>query len=257
MILKSKKYRKAMLVLLPVIASQSTLVFGGTMGPSVVEPGLSPYVVTLSVGPVWTSAVDNQTIYVTPNIQKTYAANNQTHAIADGELFLGMQRALNARFQGQLGVAVGVTSRANLSGNVWDDADAAFNNFNYSYNLQHTYVAAKGKLLADVGMLIKPYVSASIGAGFNRSSGFNSTPIIFAAKPTPDFTSQTTTAFSYTLGIGLQRAITMNWHAGVGYEFSDWGKSQLNHVPNQPLGNGLSESHFYTNGLLFSLSYTA
>ena len=62
--------------------------------------------------------------------QKTYAADNNSTVLADGELFLGVQRPINAKLDGQLGLAVATTSNANLSGSIWDDALPQFNNFN-------------------------------------------------------------------------------------------------------------------------------
>ena len=100
-------------------------------------------------------------------------------------------------------------------------------------------------------------MSGSLGIGFNQSRDFNIVPTIFAAIPAPNFTSNMTTAFTYTLGLGLQRAINTHWRASVGYEFADWGKSQLGMAPDQTLGGGISLNHLYTNGIQFSLSYKA
>lgn len=218
---------------------------------------MSPYIVTLSVGPIWENGGETQTFYVSPFIQKTYAANQSTQTLFDGELFLGIEKPLLFDLEGQLGLAVAATSNAKLSGDIWDDADPLFNNFNYTYNIQHTHIAAKGKLLGEFRGIFKPYVSGSLGIGFNQSRDFNIVPTIFPAIPAPNFTSNMTTAFTYTLGLGLQRAINTHWRASVGYEFADWGKSQLGMAPDQTLGGGISLNHLYTNGIQFSLSYKA
>ena len=169
--------------------------------------------------------------------------------------FLGVQRSINGKLDGQLGLSVATTSNANLSGSIWDDALPQFNNFNYTYNIQHTHIAVKGKLLKDIGYAFKPYVSGSLGVGFNQAHNFTSIPTLFEATPTPNFQSNTTTAFTYTVGIGVQRAINQHWQAGIGYEFADWGQSQLARASGQSMGQGLSLNHLYTNGLEFSLSY--
>lgn len=92
--------------------------------------------------------------------------------------FLGIQKTLSQTLQGQLGVAVGFTNNTSLNGSIWDDADPEFDNFIYSYKLQHTHVAVKAKLLAELGLVAMPWVSGSIGVGFNDAHGFNNTPII-------------------------------------------------------------------------------
>ena len=159
--------------------------------------------------------------------------------------------------QGQLGLAVAATSNARLSGHIWDDADPEFDNYVYDYKIQHTRVAVKGKLLADAGYWLTPWISGSLGVGFNNSHEFENTPLIFEAIRNPDFASHTETAFSYTLGAGVQKALNNHWQVGVGYEFADWGKSNLGRALGQTLNTGLSLNHFYTNGVLFNLTYLA
>ncbi|WP_454781771.1 outer membrane protein [Legionella sp. WA2022007384] len=240
------------LVLLMNILSGSAM--AGTMGDSV-----SPfnYVAALSIGPVWESGGAAQTFFLAPGIEKTYTADKSTHTLADFEVFLGLQKALTPTFWGQLGVAVAATTNASLSGDIWDDADPEFDNFTYSYKIQHTHVAAKGKLLADMGLIVMPWVSGSIGVGFNEARSFRNTPKIFEAIPNPNFASHTQTAFTYTVGAGIQKALSQNWQVGVGYEFADWGKSQLGRASGQTIGEGLELNHFYTNGVLFNITYVA
>ncbi|MDI1351991.1 MAG: hypothetical protein PSV35_04360 [bacterium] len=75
--------------------------------------------------------------------------------------------------------------------------------------------------------MVTPYVSGSMGVGFNRARGFTITPKIIQEIPAPEFTPHTETAFTYTLGIDIQKALTPNVQVGIGYEFTDWGKSIL------------------------------
>lgn len=228
----------------------------GTMGP--VETHKSwAWVSAISAGPVWESAGQTQTFYLAPNLIKTYAASNATRALADGEIFIGIQKDLPKAFLGQLGIAVAATSNAKLSGNIWDDADSTFNNYSYSYKVQHTHVAIKGKFLADRGYWFIPWVSASLGIGFNNAHDFQNTPLISQAVTMPNFASNTQTSFTYTLGAGVQKALNHHWQAGVGYEFADWGQSQLKRASGQTLNSGLSLNHLYTNGVLFNLTYLA
>jgi len=208
---------------------------------------------------------ETQTITSSPQTIRTYTANTSSNTIADGELFFGVQHALklphqlleNHPLQGQIGLAVATTSDANLTGNIWDDADPAFNNFTYRYQIIHTHIAAKGKLLTEAPYQLQPYISGSLGVGFNQSRSFNNQPIIFEAIAIPNFTSNITTAFTYTVGAGIQRTFTPHWQWGIGYEFADWGQSHLLAAPGQTIGSGLTQNHFYTNGLLFSVNYLA
>lgn len=65
------------------------------------------------------------------------------------------------------------------------------------------------------------------------------------------------TAFVYTLSAGIQKALNSRWQVGAGYEFADWGQSQLGRASGQTLNSGLSLKHLYTNGILFNLTYVA
>jgi len=223
--------------------------------PSIVTPGYL-WVATISGGPIWESGGQTQTFFLQPDVEKTYAARSKSHTLAQGEVFVGVQRTLHPRLQGQLGFSVSTTSVANLAGNVWDDADPSFNNFTYAYKIRHTHVALKGVLLTDMRFFaLKPYVSASIGPGFNQAYHYSNTPTISEAVATPNFASNTSTSFTYTVGVGVRRALNTHWQAGVGYEFADWGSSQLGRALGQTMGDGLRLNHLYTNGLLFNLTW--
>ncbi|HHS9463875.1 TPA: outer membrane protein, partial [Legionella anisa] len=77
------------------------------------------------------------------------------------------------------------------------------------------------------------------------------------ALPNPDFADHTKTAFTYTLGAGVQKALNDHWQIGAGYEFADWGKSELGRAFGQTMNSGLALNHLYTNGVLFNLTYVA
>jgi hypothetical protein len=68
-----------------------------------------------------------------PELEKTYAADHSTHSFPSGTLFLGIQQTLYKKLQGQFGFEIARTGDANLSGNIWDDADSNFNNNTYKY----------------------------------------------------------------------------------------------------------------------------
>ncbi|HAT1597281.1 TPA: porin family protein [Legionella pneumophila] len=231
--------------------------FAGTMG-SVIPSKDWAWVSSVSAGPIWARGGEAQTFYLAPEIEKTYAARKSTNAIASGELFVGIQKALFAPWQGQLGLALATTGNASLQGAIWDDADPEFDNHRYSYKVRQTRIAVKGKLLFDNKTLIlTPWVSGSAGIGFNRARSFNNWPVIFEALPNSDFSNHTETDFTYALSTGLQKSLNSHWQAGIGYEFADWGKSELGRASGQTLNTGLKLNHLYTNGVLLNLTYVA
>lgn len=104
---------------------------------------------------------------------------------------------------------------------------------------------------------VMPWVSASIGVGFNRAHDFMTTPLIFEALPNPNFADHTKPAFTYMLSAGVQKSISENWLVGVGYEFADWGKSELSRAFEQTMNSGLALNQLYINGVSFNLAYIA
>ncbi|KGP64110.1 hypothetical protein EP47_08175 [Legionella norrlandica] len=236
-----------------VLANQAS---GGTIGPVMSIKDRS-WVGSISAGPVWTRAGETQTFFLAQEIEKTYVARKSTNALASGELFVGLQKILPSNWQGQLGLAVAITDSAKLRGVIWDDADPQFDNYSYQYQISHSRVIMKGKLLFDKGYWLTPWASAGLGVGFNRAHDFINTPLIFEALPNPNFTDHTKTAFTYTLGAGIQKSISEHWQVGVGYEFADWGKNELDKAWDQTLSSGLVLGHLYTNGVLLNLTYIA
>ena len=248
------KYR-----LFPSITAAGVLgsaAFAGTMGPVMPSKDWT-WVASIAAGPVWARGGETQTFYLAPEIEKSYAARKSSNAFASGELFLGLQKALSPQWLGQLGLAVATTGNAKFQGIIWGDADPEFNNHSYQYKVRNTRIAVKGKLLLDKGYWATPWVSASLGVGFNRAHDFTNTPLIFEALPNSNFTNHTKTAFTYTLGAGVQKPLNEHWQLGVGYEFADWGKSELGRADTQTMNSGLALNHLYTNGVLLNLTYVA
>ena len=145
-------------------------------------------VATLSLGPAWSSPGKTQTLYLQSALPQTFAANSTTKAFGDGDIFLGLQHRLAPQLQAQLGLAVAATSAIPLNGDIWQDADPELNNLLYNYKISHAHVAVKGKLLTDRYPLVQPYVSGSIGVGFNHAYHYSSTSKLFEVIPGPPFT---------------------------------------------------------------------
>lgn len=239
-----------------LLAISVSLISGSALAGSMGTPISPAWVGTISAGPVWTSSGKTQTMDLTPAIRKAWVADNSSNVIFNGEVFGGIQKKLWGVVLGQLGLALAATSDASLSGRIWDNAVPRFNNYSYSYKIQHTHVAVKGKLLADTGFWLTPWISGSLGAGFNTAHSYDNTPTCCGAVQNDNFSSHTKTAFTYTLGAGIQKALNTHWQVGLGYEYADWGSSTLGRAAGQTLNTGLTD-HLHTNGFLFNLTYVA
>lgn len=215
------------------------------------------WVFTASLGPAWENSGETQTINISPNVYKTYAADNRTNAITELSIFYGVQKPLFSNLSGQIGVNLATISNANMTGEIWDDANPKFNNLNYSYIIKSTRIAAKGIILLDKKLIITPLLSGSVGLSYNYYENFLNAKKIPEVIINPNFAKYTSQAFTYSLGAGFQRNLSNNWRLGVSYEFTDWGHGRLAKAPRQVNFNAITQEHFYTNGLLFNLSYVA
>lgn len=209
----------------------------------------------LSSGPTWSTPGAKQTVYLQAELPETFAPNFSSKMFGIGEIFLGLQHPVISHLYGQFGIAIAGTTGISLNGDIWQDADPDLNNLSYKYKISHDHLAVKAKLLTDVYQLVQPYISASLGAGFNHAYQYSSTPKLFEVLPEPPFVSQTRTAFTYSLGIGLQRVLNSHWSVGLGYEFADWGKTSLAASIGQASSSGLNLNHVYTNELQCNLSF--
>ncbi len=216
------------------------------------------FVIGLSAGPTWTSGNEKQTFHLEPDLVKTYTADSNNHTFPSAEIFIGWQTPVYLIQQpllSQIGISIAGADHANLNGDIWEDADPTFDNYDYTYKVNHAHVAMKGRLIGHCNRLVEPYISASIGLGINRAYDFAITPKIPEEVPAPFFQSNTTTTFSYALGIGIQISFTPQLQAAIGYEFADWGKTQLSRAPGQTLNQGLTLNHLYAHQLQLSLFY--
>ncbi|MDF1828408.1 MAG: SPOR domain-containing protein [Legionellaceae bacterium] len=227
--------------------------------PILEQDGSHPRFVTLNVGPGWSDAGKTQIVTVQPDIQSTYVKTNSTRAVAVGEIYAGYEQFIADNYKAQFGVAVQAASNLDLTGDVLIDSDPNFNNMFYTYSINHLAFALKGKLLSAHDtqrfFALRPYLSGSVGLGFNQSHKFGLNAKIFEQVVPPLFKSHTTTAFTYTLGAGLQKRVSPDWIVGVGYDFADWGKSNLAAATGQTFGGGLALNHVYMNELQFGFTY--
>lgn len=244
-------YSKSFLGLIPLCFSLT--VQAGTMGS--VAP--RDYFVALSGGLSWTNSGSSQVILLEPDLLNNYIPNNinNSNLLGNGEFFAGIQRSFFPQVQSQFGVAFYLSSFAKLNGYIQQDGDSGFQNYTFQYKVQHSHLALKTKWIAENAYNMNPYLSGSIGVGFNRSYGFAASPIVLQAPPMPPFQDKNRTAFTYTLGAGFQHTVSEHLSFGLGYQFVSWGANSLARTEGQSLSNGLHLNSIYTHGVEFNISY--
>lgn len=220
-------------------------------------------VFSIAGGPTWSSPGQSQEFAYQPNVVNYYLANsNQTSNLATGELFLGIYNELNDAVQGQIGVEIGYSGNAYSEGTILQNNNPNQAYFDYSYNIRQFRTSVKAKIIfidLPVSSYVQPYIGGSLGLGFNNAFNYQTSKLNTKAMSTPEFTSQTNTAFTYTIGGGIQIPVDPFWQFGFGYEFAGWGTNQLGAAPYQTenTGHGLIAQSLYTSTALVSLTYTS
>lgn len=219
-----------------------------------------PKVFTLSIGPGFTSPGEDQILTLTPDVPYAYYADKSSSTLGFVSLFGGIEKRNDeGHFLGQFGLELLGATNVNLNGDAWIDADPDFNDFFYSYKINHSHIALKGRLLSNAPYTerkgIASYLSASVGIGFNYAYDFSMQKRIYEAVIPPLFDAHTKTSFIYAFGIGLEKALNQQWRFSVGYEFADWGSSALSKAEGQSTSYGLTLNHLFMNNILFGMSY--
>lgn len=213
-------------------------------------------VISASGAPMLTSTPSSpQTIQLQSDITKTYDPTSNSEVFGRFEVFLGGQYELSPSTMLQLGLVSTFGQAAHLSGEILEDTNPDFTNYNYDYKVNNTTVGIKAKMLFEMRDGFFPYISGRASFASNRAYDFSITPKIFEEVPAPLFSSNTSKTFSYALGLGIERAYNANWRFGIGYEFSDWGNSSLGLAPGQTLNSGIALDNLYTNSIQFSVNY--
>jgi opacity protein-like surface antigen len=215
-----------------------------------------PLVVSVSGGLVLASPGDTQTLNLTSSITNSYVAEPKADSALGVELFAGLRRKVSGVGEVQYGLALANVSPFTTSGVIWEEADPTFDNYAYSYDLSQTRIALKGRTVLDFTFLgVRPFVSASLGLGFNRAESFAAVPTIDGAAAISGFQPNSMTSFTYTLGLGAEYSIDPRWRVGLGIEFGDLGKFSLGSVAGQTTDERLKIDHVYTRGALLSVSF--
>ena len=234
----------------------SSCTFADGLFDDITYPVVWGKVITVGGGPAWARGGETQSFFANPVHYNTYVPLKETSTMGGGEIVFSLQHTINPYLFGQIGIGLAGAGNADLQGVIWIDSNPGFAYYTYSYRLNHARVTLKGKLLGgDAQSLVNPFISGSFGAAYNHSYHFNAIPVSPLLPPMRGFESNTQLGFAYTLGAGISKAFLPNWRAEVGYEFADWGKSNLGGVPLQPFDKGIYLSNLYSHQLLITLSY--
>lgn len=214
----------------------------------------------------WTNTSNGNHQYVSDDDVFIYSYNNNnthSHGVIGG--FIGGEWILlcNPYLYGQLGIEYDYFSSTSLLGaNLVGIEIATSTPYVFNYKVQTQQVLIAGKLLTSFWQFVHPYLSAALGAAFNRTHDFFTyTPQTGSINIAPIFGGATQTQFAYRVGVGIDTDLSTKIRFGIGYQYNNFGKATTKkgvvtfNDYNAPVPFSLSSPNLYANQLVLSLSY--
>ncbi len=241
----------------------SSISFAGESGIKSFAPAYRP-VITAFGGYASINAGSSGTFIGTDDNVFIYRASSDGNNDGFGGGFLGIEHALPwYNLFGQLGVEYSYFGAVNVNGVHTVGIEPGTSTlYTYGYNYQTQQVLASAKLLATAYQIYHPYVSAGIGAAFNKMSHYRALAAeVGSLNLTPGFSGHTESDFSYSVGAGIDVDVNQNFRVGLGYRFSGFGDASLTHgaimINNYayPVPFTLRANDAYANQLIAHISY--
>lgn len=217
---------------------------------------LHPFL-TLTIGASNTNIGESQNFFI-DDTRYDYSSNVSRARKRIWGASIGTEILLKPQLNLQLGVAYyQPSSPFKQNGVLTQGLDPqSSDQFPYDYHIQTSQLLAESKLLFNLACLYHPYVSFGIGAAFNKGYAYQVTfpPLLTF---TPLFGDHTNTAFSYSIGFGIDIDLVQPFRVGAGYRFADFGKSKLASgiADVMPIAKTLQQTHLYTQELVLQLTY--
>jgi opacity protein-like surface antigen len=178
-----------------------------------------------------------------------YAANHstQTQSLLGGSL--GAEFLVSKQWDWQTGLGYYQPSAFHAEGTVTQGVDTeSENQYSYKYFIQSHQLLIENKLLYHWHGYC-PYLYAGIGAAWNNSHSFNVNIQPAFTTYSNQFQNRSKTAFTYSIGFGIDVPFGEQARLGVGYRFSDLGGAKTGNgmIDTVTTSTTLSQSHLYTN----------
>ena len=187
-----------------------------------------------------------------------YTAQHSSRNSALFEIFIGAESDLNARWKIQPGVDFNTTPRPfSAEGIFVQGADVqSADVFGYHFNAVSQQLMASAKLLYQFHSKYHPYVFAGLGASFNRAYNYHTT-VPYYLTFTRMYQDNTHTSLSYSLGLGVDVAITSSMRFGLGYRYTDLGSLKLGNafIDTTQVSGTLTNAKLHSNQFLVQATW--
>ncbi len=227
-------------------------------GAALAEPANFSWVATVSGGAAFvTQPAQNQTLTLTQDnktVTNYYTPQSSQNLTGMAGVFIGVEKNFSM-VAWQIGFGYYYLLPFDVKGTASYPLNNVVAQSHYQYKVQSQQLLVESKLLLPLAKRWYPYVMVGVGPALNRSSDYSETPFNGDNSGNYVFGDQQTIAFSYSVGAGLDVALTDAWRLGIGYRFSDLGAVGLGKPTNQTADVTLNQNHLYAQSVLLQLSY--
>lgn len=199
----------------------------------------------------------NVLLYPTLIRPNAYKVNSDTQTNGVWGAFVGVDIILDIAqlYRWQTGISYYQTQLFDVDGIVYEYMDPEAGNLGFNYSVRNQRVLFENKFLRKINNIFNFYFLVSLGANFNKASGYNEVSIEPTSLVNPYFEENTATSFSYSLGLGVDLNLAKAWSLSLGYQFSDLGKIALDTFENQVTDDHIQSSSTNTQEILLALTY--
>ena len=218
-------------------------------------------VISIDMGTATSSDIGQSASFPSSNSSTSefynYSANEPTQTSGLLEGFIGGEVNLQPNWAIQAGLDYTQPAPFFARGNLTQGADVSSeNHYIYHYSILTRQLLAEGKLFYVYKEHYRPYLLLGMGAAFNKAYDYytNASPYLTFTRM---YANQTSTSFSYSVGLGIDFDITKQIRLGVGYRFANLGKIELGNatIDNVNVAGTLSRSNTYINEVLGQITW--
>ncbi|KTD36781.1 Sporulation related domain protein [Legionella nautarum] len=132
-----------------------------------------------------------------------------------------------------------------------------FANYGYNWQIYSDVALATAKLNFFQYRAFTPYLSGSVGAGFNKARSYKEVALQgVTPRISPAFTYNLTTQFAYNVGAGVDLQLSSRFIVSLGYEYQDLGSvSSGSGTGSSWAGRVLNLGSYRSNAALLSVNY--
>lgn len=215
------------------------------------ECRVRPFII-LGGGAAVTSKLGTSQIFLDPTGGvDTYSPSSGIHTGGAIDSFFGVEFLLHPAWALQLGLGYNQTTALNATGTWVQNANTPFaESFDYHYKVIPRQYFVAAKVLVNCWGYY-PYILAAAGISQNDAYSYTETSGLTT------FARETTSAFTYMGGVGLDIDVIRNVRLGLGYRFSNFGKVRLGKqvIDSIPVIGTLSQSNFYVHEGLVEITF--